>query len=56
MKPRMCGNCTYFDPDPNEDSVGACRRYAPRPAAVDLPWPTVVDSDWCGEFAESTPS
>ena len=53
---------------PNDDT-GACRRYAPRgtwpyraegtvmtdDVVSEYYWPTVKETDWCGEFERFTP-
>lgn len=59
-RPR-CGTCRYFHID-GEDftkEIGECRRYAPRalvvaedakPKSVDPIFPTMFESEWCGEW------
>jgi predicted ATPase len=62
--PNTCENCQFFDrkPAPATTSAlylspagdnlghGLCRRYAPKPGVLLIPWwPRVNQSDWCGE-------
>ena len=52
-----CSICAYFE---GEDKEGSCRRCAPQPAQLNpnpavnkstaSAWPTVKQSDWCGDF------
>lgn len=59
---RDCTNCIYFVATDEElDTVGECRRYAPRPRVAELSnarqqeswWPIVMQGEWCGEFQMS---
>jgi hypothetical protein len=45
-----CGTCRFFSREDNY--VGECRRYAPRPTADmnEWTWPVVHQAHWCGEF------
>ena len=44
---QKCKYCRFFSGD------GKCRRYSPDPTEDGFPiWPTVFDTDWCGEFEQ----
>ena len=57
-----CETCRYHDYDAvDDDKVGLCKRYAPRPGYNDpkvrmtnpfiVPfWPITAVDDWCGEW------
>lgn len=59
-----CASCAFFGRLEGAEDEGTCRRWAPRPVTIardGLPndpadlvaaWPTVLDSDWCGEHQE----
>ena len=60
---KQCEHCRYFAPQGGDSVVGECRRHAPAPSSIRERrrvdddtvglsgwWPTVEDSDWCGEF------
>lgn len=48
---RICKKCEHWDkPDPDV-SYGYCHRYPPS-VDVEMDYPVVVKSDWCGEFKE----
>ena len=63
---QRCEYCEFYaqgetivsNPD---GSDGACRRYAPRgtvrtaSGVSEYRWPTVKETDWCGEFERFTP-
>jgi hypothetical protein len=52
-----CSICAYFE---GQDKQGSCRRRAPQPTEIKIgpaarkapasAWPTVKQSDWCGDF------
>jgi len=53
-----CGTCKFWD-ETNE-SLGSCRRHAPRPAVKETTesrtgcsaaWPRTKGRDWCGEWS-----
>ena len=50
MSKRRCLDCQYFDPD--DETGGECRRYAPRPGdgGSEANWPIVYNDGWCGQF------
>lgn len=51
-----CEDCRFWDA-----GFGYCRRYAPRGyvvpenAEMQVNWPAVKSTDWCGEHAPSLP-
>lgn len=53
-----CMNCIYFVASAELDTLGECRRYAPRPRVAEIAnerqqeawWPIVTQGEWCGEF------
>lgn len=56
---RLCKNCSFFDPEPDEElervTQGECRRHAPRPTTGRdteriVEWPKVGTHEWCGDF------
>lgn len=55
-KDRMiCARCIWYSSKSFNESgrvqltpIGRCRRHAPCQAVIG--WPTVYDSDWCGDF------
>ena len=62
---QKCEYCEFYaagqaiGSGPNDDT-GACRRYAPRGTVrtdivSEYYWPTVKETDWCGEFERFTP-
>lgn len=51
-----CVKCKFFHAY-EENDLGECRRYAPKPfsykenvSEVDFAWPIVHPGQWCGEF------
>jgi hypothetical protein len=54
-----CSRCIFFvtkvtsDPKPlktlaDQKDLGRCRRHSP--CQIVIGWPSVFDSDWCGDF------
>lgn len=54
MSEIKCKNCSFFDW--HSKASGFCRRNAPSPNQQleyqKTEWPSVLDSDWCGEFRD----
>jgi hypothetical protein len=60
MRHDSCYNCRWWDS--NDELIGQCRRFAPRPIAVidhdprsNFPvaeWPTTLAGEFCGDFRE----
>lgn len=50
-----CKRCKFFKP--TQYSSGLCREHSPFVvlAAWESSWPTVAESDWCGDFVEISP-
>ena len=67
IKGMGCIRCMYYEK--TDANYGECRRYAPHPNAatfvpkvdavgsikVDVHWPKVYDTNWCGQFAGRKP-
>ena len=43
-----CGQCRFYIE--KQETVGECRRHAPRPNALKINWCKVGVDYWCGEF------
>jgi hypothetical protein len=51
-----CELCVYWAKE-TEVRIGACRRYAPKPAPGNeqlAVWPPTLNTDWCGDFKRGT--
>jgi hypothetical protein len=49
-----CGVCRFYIE--KKETIGECRRYAPRPNALKINWCKVGIDYWCGEFERKEPS
>lgn len=43
-----CGKCRFYIE--KQETIGECRRYAPRPNVLKINWCKVGVDYWCGEF------
>jgi len=43
-----CGQCRFYIE--KQETIGECRRYAPRPNVLKINWCKVGVDHWCGEF------
>ena len=55
--PKICGNCLYYLPDPNQEPdnnfSGLCMRYPPIVPAQDrIARPSTFHTNWCGEWKD----
>ena len=51
MPEMYCKICQYWAVSPDDEDVGECRRYAPRPG-TETGWALTLYSAWCGEYVE----
>jgi len=49
-----CGQCRFYIE--KKETLGECRRYAPRPNVQNKNWCQVSIDHWCGEFEAKEPS
>jgi hypothetical protein len=47
-----CNECRFWEKQEVDNSLGYCRRYAPRPSSSTpfISWPITRSYDWCGEY------
>jgi hypothetical protein len=53
MMPKSCVLCQFYTPDMTNPTLGVCRKHPPTVypmanGAVTI-WPSVKQTDWCGE-------
>ena len=52
-----CRLCAYWAQEPDSNSIGSCRRYAPEPVPGNeglAAWPKTFSTNWCGDFKRGT--